>query len=152
MKPVSGQEAELSDRGKLIAGLVTYSWFNSLACHWFNSPNCPPGSADHRWPLASAEIAEVPHHTNTPCLGFLFEDRSRKNLKFDIIVCWLIFYCFKIKKGVGAATDFQTTSTNNACPLALRVLLLLHNQVLSALKIYSFLKYRHAAISTAAIS
>jgi hypothetical protein len=60
MKPVSGQEAELSATVKPIAGLVGYSWFNSLACHWFNSPNCPPGSADHSRPLASAEIAEVP--------------------------------------------------------------------------------------------
>jgi hypothetical protein len=34
-----------------------------------SSPNCPPGSADHSRPLASAEIADsnhkFPHHTNT---------------------------------------------------------------------------------------
>jgi hypothetical protein len=33
LKSVSGQEEELSAKGKLIAGLVAYFWFNSLACH-----------------------------------------------------------------------------------------------------------------------
>jgi hypothetical protein len=32
MKPVSGQEEELSATGKPISGLVTYFWLNSLAC------------------------------------------------------------------------------------------------------------------------
>jgi hypothetical protein len=31
LKPVSGQEEELSAKGNPIAGLVTYSWFSSLA-------------------------------------------------------------------------------------------------------------------------
>jgi hypothetical protein len=68
---VSRQKEELSAKGKPIAGLVALSWFNSLACHWFNSPNCPPGSADQVRPLALAEIAfsnhKSPHHTFTPC-------------------------------------------------------------------------------------